>query len=97
LIGARFPAARAYKIGLVPAAVPAAELDDTVTRYVTEIAAGGRDAIAAAKTLIRSVWGRTAAEAAPTTATALAARRVSPEGQEGLRAFLEKRKPRWTP
>jgi methylglutaconyl-CoA hydratase len=96
LSGARFPAARAYKIGLVHAAVPAADLDDTVSRYVTEIAGAGREAIAAAKTLIRDVWGREAAEAAPRTAAALAARRVSAEGQEGLRAFLEKRKPRWT-
>jgi methylglutaconyl-CoA hydratase len=97
LSGARFPAARAYKIGLVHAAVPAAELDDTVSRYVTEISAASREAIAAAKTLIRDVWGRDAAEAAPLTAAALAARRVSAEGQEGLRAFLEKRKPRWIP
>jgi methylglutaconyl-CoA hydratase len=97
LSGARFPAARAYKIGLVHAAVPAADLDDTVSRYVTEIAGGSREAIAAAKALIRDVWGRNAAEAAPITAAALAARRVSAEGQEGLRAFLEKRKPRWTP
>jgi methylglutaconyl-CoA hydratase len=97
LSGARFPAARAYKIGLVHAAVPAADLDDTVSRYVTEIAAGGREAIAAAKALIRDVWGRDPTETAPFTAAALAARRVSAEGQEGLRAFLEKRKPRWTP
>jgi methylglutaconyl-CoA hydratase len=96
LSGARFPAARAYKIGLVHAVVPAADLDDTVTRYVAEIASAGPEAIAAAKALIRDVWGRTPAEAASTTAAALAGRRVSAEGQEGLRAFLEKRKPRWT-
>jgi methylglutaconyl-CoA hydratase len=96
LSGARFPAARAYKMGLVHAAVPASGLDETVARYVAEIAGAGREAIAAAKALIRDVWGRTAAEAAPITAAALAARRVSAEGQEGLRAFLEKRKPRWT-
>jgi methylglutaconyl-CoA hydratase len=95
LSGARFPAARAYKIGLVHAAVPAADLDDTVSRYVAEIVGAGREAIAAAKTLIRDVWGHDASEAAPLTAAALAARRVSAEGQEGLRAFLEKRKPRW--
>ena len=76
--------------------MPASDLDDTVSRYLTESAAAGREAIAAAKTLIRDVWGRDAAEAAPFTAAALAARRVSAEGQEGLRAFLEKRKPRWT-
>src|SRR5262245_11191896 len=96
LSGARFPAARAYKIGLVHAAVPALDLDDTVARYVTEIASSGREAIAAAKALIRAVWGQTPAEAAPATGAALAARRASSEGQEGLRAFLEKRKPRWT-
>jgi len=96
LSGARFPAARAYKIGLVHAVVPAADLDDTVARYLAEIGSAGREAIRAAKALIRDVWGRTAADAAPITAAALAARRVSAEGQEGLRAFLEKRKPRWT-
>jgi methylglutaconyl-CoA hydratase len=96
LSGARFPAARAYKIGLVHAAVPAADLDDTIARYVTEIATAGREAIAAAKALIRDVWGRGAEEAASITANALAMRRASAEGQEGLRAFLEKRKPRWT-
>src|SRR5262249_51708153 len=96
LSGARFPAARAYKIGLVHAVVAATALDDTVARYVTEILAGGREAIAAAKALIRDVWGRTGADATAITAQALATRRVSPEGQEGLRAFLEKRKPSWT-
>jgi methylglutaconyl-CoA hydratase len=95
LTGARFPAARAYKIGLVHAAVPSAELDDTVARYIAEIATSGREAVAAAKALIRGVWGKSAAEAAPMTAAALAARRASAEGQEGLRAFLDKRKPSW--
>jgi methylglutaconyl-CoA hydratase len=96
LTGARFPAARAYKIGLVHAAVPSAELDDTVARYVAEIATSGREAVAAAKKLVREVWGKTVEEAAPITASTLAARRASAEGQEGLRAFLDKRKPRWT-
>jgi|SRR6185369_1614455 len=96
LSGARFPAARAYKIGLVHAVVPAAELDDTTSRYVAEITSGGREAIAAAKALIRHVWGKSAEDAAAATAAALAGRRASAEGQEGLRAFLDKRKPRWT-
>jgi methylglutaconyl-CoA hydratase len=94
--GARFPAARAYKMDLVHAVVPAAELDDTIDRYVAEIVTGGPEAIAAAKALIRDVSRtRTAAEATDVTATALASRRASAEGQEGLRAFLEKRKARW--
>jgi methylglutaconyl-CoA hydratase len=95
LSGARFPAARAYKVGLVHAVVPAADLDETVSRYVAEICAGGHDAIAAAKTLIRDVWGRSLDEATAIASATLAARRASAEGQEGLKAFLEKRKPSW--
>ena len=95
--GARFPAARAYKMDLVHAVVPEAELDDTIDRYVAEILAGGPQAIAAAKTLVRDVAGaQDAADATRITAKALAERRASDEGQEGLRAFLEKRKPGWT-
>ena len=94
--GARFPAARAYKIDLVHAVVPEAELDTTIGRYVAEILASGPEAIAAAKKLIRDVWAARAGDVTALTAQALASRRVSPEGQEGLRAFLEKRKPRWS-
>ncbi len=96
LTGARFSAARAREIGLVHIVVPAAELDAAVARYVNELLANGPEAVAAAKALIRDVWGRTRDEAMPLTATAIAERRVSPEGQEGLRAFLEKRSPRWS-
>jgi len=96
LTGARFSAARAKEIGLVHAVVPAADLDTTVASYVDEILSAGPDAVAAAKALIPSVWGRTLDEATSITARAIAARRVSPEGQEGLRAFLEKRRPGWS-
>jgi len=96
LTGARFTAARAREIGLVHAVVPAGELDATVARYVQQFLAAGPEAIAAAKALIRTVWGQSIEDAAETTSAAIAARRVSPEGQEGLRAFLEKRKPSWS-
>jgi methylglutaconyl-CoA hydratase len=96
LTGARFSAARAKEIGLVHAVVSPDELDRTVAAYVREILSGGPEAIAAAKTLIGHVWGRPVAEAMPVTTDAIAMRRVSPEGQEGLQAFLEKRKPSWS-
>ena len=96
LTGARFSAARAKEIGLVHAAVPAAELDPAVDRYVQEFLTGGPEAIAAAKALIPEVWGQPIGAAVDITAAAIAARRVSAEGQEGLRAFLEKRAPRWS-
>ena len=97
LTGARFSAARAKEIGLVHAVVPAADLDAAVGRYVQELLAAGPEAVAAAKALIAAVWGRAAKDAMPMTAAAIAARRVSREGQEGLRAFLEKRTPAWWP
>jgi methylglutaconyl-CoA hydratase len=95
LTGARFSAARAKEIGLVHAVVPAADLDAAVDGYVRELLTAGPEAIAAAKALIPDVWRRTADDATAITAAALAARRVSREGQEGLRAFLEKRAPVW--
>lgn len=96
LTGARFSAAHARQIGLVNAVVPAPDLDATVEGYVREILSGGPEAIAAAKALIATVSRRSIGDAMPVTASVIAARRVSPEGQEGLRAFLEKRKPSWS-
>jgi methylglutaconyl-CoA hydratase len=97
LTGARFSATRAKEIGLVHEIVPAADLDTAVGRRLEEILTAGPEAIAAAKALIPQVWDLSMDEARHVTARALAMRRVSPEGQEGLRAFLEKRKPTWTP
>ena len=96
LTGARFSAARAKEIGLVHAVVPAADLDAAVAKYVDEILTSGPDAVAAAKALIPAVWSAASRDEATTiTARAIATRRVSPEGQEGLKAFLDKRKPCW--
>jgi methylglutaconyl-CoA hydratase len=95
LTGARVTAGRAREIGMVHAVVEASELDSRVAACVREILTAGPAAVAAAKALVRDVWGRPAADAAPLTAAAIARSRVSPEGQEGLRAFLERRKPFW--
>ena len=78
------------------AVVVQADLDATINAYVREFLDGGREAIAAAKNLIATVWNQPFDAAVPMTAAALAKRRVSDEGQEGLRAFLEKRKPGWS-
>jgi methylglutaconyl-CoA hydratase len=96
LSGRRFPSSRAKEIGLVHAVDTGADLDARVQEYVADILAAGPEAIAASKALIRDIWGKTAAEAAPITTSLIAKRRVSAEGQEGLRAFLEKRKPSWS-
>jgi len=96
ITGSRFPAARARELGFVHAVVAEADLDATVRKYVDECLTGGREAIAAAKALIANVWNQPFEAAVSLTAAALAKRRVSHEGQEGLRAFLEKRKPAWS-
>jgi methylglutaconyl-CoA hydratase len=95
LTGMRFPASRAKEIGLAHAVVPAAELDAAVNAYVDEFKTAGPEAVTAAKTLIPMVWSHSDEAGADLTARAIAARRVSKEGQEGLRAFLEKRSPSW--
>jgi methylglutaconyl-CoA hydratase len=96
LTGRRFTAQHAVDVGLAHTIVPAPDLDATVGAVLREVLAGGREAIAATKQLIADVSeSRSALEAETLTAEALARRRVSAEGQEGLRAFLEKRRPRW--
>ena len=96
LTGARFPAARAQSIGLVHEVVSAVELDKRVSDYVREILTAAPEAVAVAKALIREIAGLTPGDAAATTAKLIAKRRVSAEGQEGLKAFLEKRAPTWS-
>jgi methylglutaconyl-CoA hydratase len=95
LTGMRFGAQRAKDAGLVHAVVPMDQLDSKVQEYVKEVLSAGPDGIAAAKALIPKVWSRLAADAAGITTDAIASARVSPEGQEGMKAFLEKRKPTW--
>lgn len=96
LTGARFTAARAQEIGLVHAVVPPDELDAAVDRHVKELLTSGPSAARAAKALIADIAGRAPRDAAAVTTEAIATHRTSPEGQEGMRAFLEKRKPGWT-
>jgi methylglutaconyl-CoA hydratase len=95
LTGMRFDAARAKEIGLVHCVVPEAELDTSVNKYLAELLTAAPEAIATAKELLRKVYGRPVQDAIGITTDTIAARRVSAEGQEGMKAFLEKRKPSW--
>jgi methylglutaconyl-CoA hydratase len=62
---------------------------------VREVLAAGPEAVRAAKQLIRDVWALTGEHVKSLTAETIAGRRVSDEGREGIRAFLEKRTPGW--
>ena len=95
LTAARFSAARAREIGLVHSVVAAASLDATVDALVRELMTSAPDAIAAAKVLIARVAGKEPSSVSGLTTETIARHRVGPEGQEGMRAFLEKRKAPW--
>ncbi len=95
LTGERFEAVRAAEMGLVRAAVPEEDLDVTVEGRVRELLAAGPRAVAEAKTLISEVAFRRVEDVQRYTVERIADLRTTPEGQEGMRAFLEKRKPSW--
>jgi methylglutaconyl-CoA hydratase len=97
LTGERFEAVRAAEIGLVRAAVPEEDLDAAVERVVQQLLQSGPRAVAEAKALIREVAWRRVEDVQRYTVERIAEIRTSPEGQEGMRAFLDKRKPDWVP
>jgi methylglutaconyl-CoA hydratase len=86
--GERFTAETALRIGLVHEVTD--DLDGAVERVLGELTTAGPQAARAAKELARATLS------AEETAKRIAAHRTSAEGQEGLRAFLEKRGAGWT-
>jgi methylglutaconyl-CoA hydratase len=90
LTGRRFTAERAREIGLVHSVVPLDRLDRSVQEHLDEILGSGREAIAAAKTLLRRISRCSSDEATSLTVHAIAERRVSAEAQERMRAFLKR-------
>jgi methylglutaconyl-CoA hydratase len=98
--GETFDAAAALRVGLVAEVVPAGRLDESVDRRVAEILLCGPAAVAAAKALLRDreAWAALGPVERDRRAAALIADlRGSPEGREGMAAFLGKRKPGWCP
>jgi methylglutaconyl-CoA hydratase len=87
LTGERIDAQTALRIGLVHEV--AEDLDAAVERIVADLLAGGPIAVREAKRLVLEPGGE------EDLLARAAERRTSDEGQEGLRAFLEKRRPRW--
>jgi methylglutaconyl-CoA hydratase len=87
LTGERFDAATALRIGLVHEV--AAEVDVALEHVLAELRSAGPRATRAAKRLVLD------RPDGPETARRIAERRTSDEGQDGLRAFLERRKPSW--
>ena len=98
LTAERFSAAEAYRIGLVQELALPAELDARINEILGQLVQAGPASLAATKDLIRAVAGRPIDKALiGDTATRIAKARASDEGREGVRSFLEKRRPAWHP
>lgn len=95
LTGERFDARRAWRMGLVHEVVPDGDLDEKVGEQVSALLAGGAEALAAIKGLLRRFETPPLPEMSEAMAQLIAELRMGEEGQEGLGAFLEKRDPRW--
>lgn len=95
LSGERFDAPAAQRLGLVHHVVPPEQLDAAVATQLDMLLQGGPQAQAQVKELIRLVAHQDPHEVTDETARRIARVRVGPEAQEGLKAFFEKRKPRW--
>jgi methylglutaconyl-CoA hydratase len=92
-----FGADEALRIGMLSLLVAPGELDASVDALAGHLLAGGPEAHAKIKALIRAVAGRPVDDAlAADTAKRIAEIRVSPEGKEGIASFLEKRNPAWS-
>lgn len=96
LTAERFSGERAQQLGLLAECYPAEELDQATAAWTDNLLFNSPQAMQASKNLLREVGSGVLTPALRRyTENAIARIRVSPEGQEGLRAFLDKRKPSW--
>jgi crotonobetainyl-CoA hydratase len=95
LTGRRIAADEAARIGLVNEVAPLAGLDDAVQRWVGEVLACAPLSLRAIKQTVRRTAQLAAAEAQAMRLPAVIAALQSEDGEEGVRAFREKRKPEW--
>lgn len=95
LSGVVFDCEDAYLSGLIHQVVPTGEMAAALQSLVQTYAEAGPEAVRATKKLIDQVQSHSWAEQKKLTTQVIAERRVSAEGQEGLKSFFERRKPSW--
>ena len=95
ITGERFGTERAFAIGLVHLVREGDALDAEVDRITGELHTAAPEAIAICKRLMEEINWTSYREAMAQTVETIATKRTDPEGQEGLTAFLEKRRPAW--
>jgi methylglutaconyl-CoA hydratase len=95
ITGERFDSVIANEIGLIDLVIPSERLDETVQTFVEHIRSSGPRAIKEIKELIDNFIKMDVEKYKELTVEKISELRVSQEGQEGVTAFLEKRKPNW--
>ncbi|MBI3074068.1 MAG: enoyl-CoA hydratase/isomerase family protein [Deltaproteobacteria bacterium] len=95
--GRRFDADEALRIGLIHQVVLSDTLDQWVAAWAKDVIAAAPHAVATAKRLTRPFDADTLTQRLAELADLIARTRASDEGREGLSAFLEKRRPNWSP
>lgn len=96
LTGRRISGKEAASLFLVNKAVPGDDLEETLNKWITELMSSGKNAMSTVKSLLDTVANKLSFdEARDETARIIAQIRTSEEAQEGMAAFLEKRKPNW--
>ncbi|PIR21083.1 MAG: hypothetical protein COV45_02840 [Deltaproteobacteria bacterium CG11_big_fil_rev_8_21_14_0_20_47_16] len=95
ITGERLRAAQAAGLDLVHSVVPRDQLQAELDKILSILMTGGPKAIIAAKQMVKELIPKITPAMVSKTINAIANIRVTPEGQEGMSAFLEKRKPSW--
>jgi len=96
ITGERFTSKDAEQLGLIDYMVPLEDLDDAIQRYVSILKSSGPKAMAEVKQLVNAYERLPLDKFQKHSVETIADLRVSQEGQEGITAFLEKRKSTWS-
>ncbi len=95
LTGKRFDAFEALSIGLLNTVLPVEQLQDACIDLLNQILSSAPEAVKETKQLVKEIQSIKPEKFKPITSKLIAEARIGEEGQEGITAFFDKRKPNW--